>query len=178
MTTEALRRLNDSEHGEIWNRFQAAFDFRPDTSVIPGISEPASSVTWSLDALDDDPGYRKLDRLVGVVQDGLARCCPPGEALWLLDQPHTSYRLRPDLVPDGASTPRVVEGRPWQGWPLSPYPDGNHSVQLAEDFRFGVFGHPSEKSICVFGADLLDAIADEVAGLLPHVIRRDGEPVG
>ncbi|MGW2254309.1 DUF2716 domain-containing protein [Kitasatospora sp. NPDC001660] len=177
MTTEALRRLNDPEHGEIWNRFQAAFDFRPDTSVIPGISEPTPSVTWSLESLDDDPGYRKLDRLVGVVQDGLARCCRPGESLWLLDQPHTSYRLRPDLVPADASKPRVVEGQAWQGWPLSPYPDGNYSVQLAEDLRFGIFGHPSEKSICVFGADLLDAVAEEVGGLLPHVIRRDGRPV-
>nr|WP_230688728.1 DUF2716 domain-containing protein [Micromonospora sp. WMMC415] len=48
-------------------------------------------------------------------------------------------------------------GRP--GWPLSPYPDGDYHIYLSEDFRFGSFGHPWESSLCIFGAELLDAIA-------------------
>ncbi|WP_198347940.1 DUF2716 domain-containing protein [Plantactinospora sp. KBS50] len=55
-------------------------------------------------------------------------------------------RAWPSLVgPENIDPP----GRP--GWPLSPYPDGDYSIYLAEGFRFGTFGHPWELSLCVFG---------------------------
>ncbi|MGC0422712.1 hypothetical protein ABIA38_008257 [Embleya sp. AB8] len=55
--------------------------------------------------------------------------------------------------------PRVLEGRSREGWPFGPYPEGNYHVFLAEDLRFGTFGHPWEHTFCVFGAELLAAIA-------------------
>jgi hypothetical protein len=62
------------------------------------------------------------------------------------------------------------------GWPRSPYPDGDYPVLTAEDFRYGSFGHPWEHSLCVFGTELLDAIASQVTDLLSHVLRRGGQP--
>ncbi|WP_316528470.1 DUF2716 domain-containing protein [Kitasatospora brasiliensis] len=178
MTTEALLRLYGREHSDIWDRFHSEFDFRPNTYVFPGITEPAPSITWSLDALDDDPGDRGLHRLVDVVQDGLVKCSRPGEALWILDWQHTCYRLRPDLPPTDMFLPRVLEGRTREGWPLTPYPDGDYAVFLAEDLRFGTFGHPWESSFCVFGAELLDAVAEDVHQVLARVLRRDGNRDG
>jgi hypothetical protein len=79
--TEALRRLDGAEYDGIWDRFDAEFHFRPSTHVFPGVAEPSPSITWSLDTLNYDPEGRKLDRLVDVVQDGLAGCSRPGESL-------------------------------------------------------------------------------------------------
>ncbi|GAA1934447.1 DUF2716 domain-containing protein [Kitasatospora viridis] len=174
MTNEPVRRLTGTEYADIWNRFDAEFGFRPSMSVFPGIKESAPSITWSLDALDDDPGYRKLDRLVDVVQDGLAGCSEPGEGLWVLDWQHTCYRVRPDLPVGDVFLPAVVEGRSRAGWPFGPYPDGDYTVHLAEDLRFGTFGHPWEHSLCVFGAELLAAVQDDVQQVLKRVLRRDG----
>ncbi|MDX3762347.1 DUF2716 domain-containing protein [Streptomyces mirabilis] len=176
MTAEALHRLTSSEYTDIWDRFDATFDFRPSINAFPGITEPSASITWSLDALNDDPGDRKLDRLVDMVQNGLGRCSSPREPLWILDWQHTCYRLRPDLPSTDMFLPRVLEGRSREGWPLSPYPDGDYYIFLADDLRFGTFGHPWEHSLCVYGAELLEAIAEDVHEVLQRVLRRDGLP--
>ena len=177
MIDEPLKRLARAEYDGIWDRFDAKFDFRPDIHAFPGITETSPSITWSLDVLSDDPGDRKLDRLVDVVQEGLAGCSAPGESLWILDWQHTCYRLRPDLPATDMFLPRVLEGRSREGWPLSPYPDGDYFIFLAEDLRFGTFGHPWEHSLCVFGGELLDAVQDDLRQLLQVVLRRDGMAV-
>jgi hypothetical protein len=89
----------------------ARFNFRPNMYEFPGIAEPIPSITWSLDALRDDPGHCKLDRLIEVVQDGLVACLPAGEALLILDWQHTCYALRPDLPPSDVFLPAVLEGK-------------------------------------------------------------------
>ncbi|MFE2870920.1 DUF2716 domain-containing protein [Embleya sp. NPDC059259] len=176
MIAERLHRLSGPEYMGIWDRFDARFDFRPSVCVFPGITEPSPSITWSLDALNDDPGDRHLDRLVDVVQDGLTDHTGPGESLWILDWQHTCYRLRPDIPDTDMFLPRVLEGRSREGWPLGPYPSGDYHVFLAEDLRFGTFGHPWEHSLCVFGAELPDDIEEDVQRILGRPLRRDGAP--
>ncbi|MEU6948152.1 DUF2716 domain-containing protein [Streptomyces sp. NPDC046316] len=133
----------------------------------PAIKEPCASVTWNLSALDDDPCDERLDRLVAVVEQGLASCAGPAGTLLALDWQHTSYRFAPHKV-GGAGQP---------AWPLSPYPDGDYFIFLAEDFRFGSFGHPWEGSLCLFGEELLDAASAEVDRVLGPPIRRAGRAV-
>ncbi|MFD0278032.1 DUF2716 domain-containing protein [Kitasatospora sp. NPDC127111] len=176
MTAEALHRLTSAEYTDIWDRFDARFDFRPSINAFPGIAEPSPSITWSLDALNEDPGDRKLDSLVDIVQNGLGKCSRPTESLWILDWQHPCYGLRPNLPSTDMSLSRVLEGRSRVGWPLSPYPDGDYAIFLADDLRFGTFGHPWEHSLCAFGAELLDVIAEDVHQVLQRVLRRDGLP--
>ncbi|TWJ22448.1 DUF2716 domain-containing protein [Micromonospora endolithica] len=91
--------------------------------------------------------------------------------LLCLDWQHRCYRVWPTLIrPENLDPP----GRP--GWPLSPYPDGDYHIYPSEGFRSGSFGHPWESSLCIFGPELLDAIAVDVHAVLRHVIRRDGRP--
>jgi Protein of unknown function (DUF2716) len=61
------------------------------------------------------------------------------------------------------------------GWPRSPYPNGDYPVMISEDLHYGSFGHPWEHTLCLFGTDLLDAIADEITHTLP-ILRRGGQP--
>ncbi|OKJ77829.1 DUF2716 domain-containing protein [Streptomyces sp. CB02460] len=162
--------LAEAEHRRVWGRFCDEFTFRPsmDSSQWPAFEEPVASVTWSLAALDDDPGYERLDRLVEVVQQGLTSCVGPSGTLLALDWQHTSYRFVPWSV-----------GGPGQpDWPLSPYPDGDYFIYLAEDFRTGSFGHPWEHSLCLFGQDFLGIASVEVEGVLGPPIRRSGRATG
>jgi hypothetical protein len=176
VTGEALHRLNDAEYAAAWERFDSAFTFRPSLTEFPGIQEPAPSVTWSLDVLDDDPNGHRRDLVIDAVQDGLTACTPPGASLLILDWHHTCYALRPDLPPTDMFLPAVVEGRAQPGWPLSPYPDEDYTIFLAEDFSFGTFAHPWEPSLCLFGAPLLDKTANAIHRIMPTVLRRDGRP--
>ncbi|MGK5632277.1 DUF2716 domain-containing protein [Streptomyces sp. URMC 123] len=165
-----MAELSEAEYRRVWDRFHEVFDFQPSTSSLqwPAIKEPVASVTWSLSALDDDPGYERLDRLVAVVQQGLSSCVGPAGRLFALDWQHTSYRF----------APREVGGPGQPAWPLSPYPDGDYYIFLAEDFRFGSFGHPWEESLCLFGEELLDAASTEVDRVLGQPLRRSGTAVG
>ena len=50
------------------------------------------------------------------------------------------------------------------------------TVQIAEDLRYGSFGHPSEHSLCLFGAELVATAADEVDSILGRILSRSGRP--
>ncbi|MFD0329046.1 DUF2716 domain-containing protein [Streptacidiphilus monticola] len=159
MTIDALRRLGRAESSEVWDRFDAAFSFRPSIVDFPGIREPAPSVTWNLASVQTRPGGGERPAFVEVVEDALAACTPPGQCLFILDWQHTSYALRPDLPPTDMFLPHALEGRARPGWPRSPYPHGDYCIFLSEDFTFGSFGHPWEPSLCLFGEALLDAVS-------------------
>ncbi|MEI5102856.1 DUF2716 domain-containing protein [Streptomyces sp. PmtG] len=166
MTDEPVVELPEGEYRPVWDRFYAEFAFRPSVYAArwPGIKEPAASVTWSLAALDDDPGHERLDRLVEVVEQGLSACVPSHGRLFALDWQHASFRFSPHLV-----------GGPGQArWPLSPYPDGDYYIYLTEDFLLGSFGHPWEHSLCLFGQALLDTVAAQVDEILGVPMRRSG----
>lgn len=176
MNDGALERLQREEYKQVWDRFYSAFDFRPSVHDFPAITEPTASITWSLNALNDDPGDRKLDRLVALVQDALTACTPLDGTVLILDWQHTSYRLRPHMPPTDMFLPNALNNHMRRGWPLGPYPDGDYHVLIAEDFTRGSFGHPWEHSLCLFGADLLATIADDVDRILGRVLRRSGHP--
>ncbi|XVV13969.1 DUF2716 domain-containing protein [Actinoplanes sp. CA-131856] len=83
----AVEKLEGREYKRVWARFHRQFKFRPGMAMHtwPAIKEPADSVTWSLKALDDDPGYVKLDAMVDVVNDGLWASTVPEGSLLVLD---------------------------------------------------------------------------------------------
>ncbi|MEU5919165.1 DUF2716 domain-containing protein [Streptomyces sp. NPDC047141] len=163
---EPVVQLAGAEYRDVWNRFDAEFAFRPtmNSGMWPSIKEPLDSVTWSLARLDDDPRYERLDRLVEVVQEGLAACVPPQGTLFALDWQHASYRFQPHLL----------RGSQHGGWPLSPFPDGDYFIYLSEDFVTGSFGHPWEYSLCLFGRGLLDSVSARIDDVLGQPIRRSG----
>ncbi|MGW7053568.1 DUF2716 domain-containing protein [Streptomyces sp. NPDC054887] len=167
MNGDPVAALPEAEYRHVWDRFYEDFDFQPSMSSFkwPAINEPLASVTWRLTALDDDPGYERLDRMTVVVKQGLASCVGPRGTLLALDWQHTAYRFAPQEV-----------GGPGQpAWPLSPYPDGDYYIYLTEDFRHGTFGHPWEESLCLFGEDLLNAASAELDKVLGSPIRRSGK---
>ncbi|MFD7028666.1 DUF2716 domain-containing protein [Streptomyces sp. NPDC059917] len=166
MKNEPVVQLPEAEYRRVWDRFYAEFAFRPsmNPTTWPAIKEPVASATWNLASLEDDPDYERLDRLVALIKRGLTACVPPQDTLFALDWQHAAFRFSPHLT-----------GGPGQeGWPLSPYPDGDYYAYLTEDFRTGSFGHPWEDSLCLFGQSLLDVVAPQLDELLGTPIRRSG----
>jgi hypothetical protein len=164
----AVEKLESPEYERVWDRFEQRFEFRPgmEGRTWPAIKEPADSMTWSLAALDDDPGYMKLDALVDVLNGGLWACTPPERTLLILDWHHDCYRIRPHAI-TAEHAPR---------WPTSMMPDGDYNIHLAEDFRYGTFGHPWEHTICVMGAPLLQRVTTDLDSILLRRIREGGRP--
>ncbi|CAL9330257.1 DUF2716 domain-containing protein [Streptomyces sp. enrichment culture] len=174
MTSEPVTELPEAEYRSVWDRFYTEFAFSPSVNPAewPAVKEPVDSVTWSLASLDEDPNYRRLDRFVAVVEQGLTAvveqgltaCVEPQARLFALDWQHISYSFAPHRVGGQGQAP----------WPLSPYPDGDYYIYLSEDFRLGSFGHPWESSVCLFGQELLDTVATEIDDILGPPMRRAG----
>lgn len=136
----AWQLLSQAEYDEVWDRFDEQFDFKPSVyrPDFPGIKEPSPSITYEFDypispEIIDDLETQTLSAFLSVVS--------VDEALFVLDWQHDCYSFRPHL--------------PFRDWEIPVLPDGDYYIFLAKDFRFGIFGHPWEQTICVWGSELL-----------------------
>jgi hypothetical protein len=163
----ATRPVMLADYEELWDRFTAEFDFRPSTVELPGITEPAASVTWHLGALDG-PDDNAVDRLQSIIEHGLRTCATVGQPLYWLDWKHVGYCFDPRRVGHAGQPP----------WPGGAFPDGDYYLYLTSDLRIGTFGHPWEHSLCVFGTEFLAQVEDDLTDLLGAAVRRGGHRIG
>ncbi|MDP9033180.1 MAG: DUF2716 domain-containing protein [Myxococcota bacterium] len=156
--------LTDTEERAVWERFRREFAFRPSVRAEdwPGIREPAPSITYAIPERYNEDDLENLDR---HVLRAFRACTGPEERLYALDWQHACFWLRPHAkLPDDGT--RV--------WSIPVLPTGDYAIFLAESFRFGIFGHPWERTWCVFGAELLAAFEDETPRLFSSVMRQSG----
>lgn len=159
--------LNEAEHNAIWDRFEDVFDFRPSVSAKswPGIKEPVPSRTYSItDMWDREHEEKVAARFIAAFRG----CLTKTERLYVLDWQHPCYSLDPRQLPT-STEPGL--------WPIPIIPNGDYSIFLAPDFRFGTFGHPWEETLCIFGRSLLDALARDIPTILTRPVRVDGKPL-
>jgi hypothetical protein len=175
----AWQELSSVESSGVWDRFYDRFQFRP--SVLPeqwpGIAEPEPSVTYRFE-YPSDPG-----EVVDLHESALAAfraCTPPGGRMVVLDWQHACYRFsphvsfeeweRPDLRNEGFLPVQPIDFADL--WLVPVFPNGDYSVFLAPDLSWGLFGHPWEQTICVFGEALLAAFGARPPRLFRDVVRR------
>lgn len=150
---QAWEPLSRAEYDAVWDRFYREFAFRPsvEAASFPGISEPAPSITWTLQhAPWTEAGEDELHH--GFLA-AFRACTVAEEAIYALDWQHPCYWLRPHV--------------PFEEWAVPVLPNGDYSIFLSRDFTWGVFGHPWEWTVCGFGKRLLAALA---AADLPHML--------
>jgi len=170
--------LRDPEHDALCDMFEARFVFKPSYTYYPAVEEPPHSVTWHVgDVTDTRQTYRlmrslpedhRVARIQRVVERGLRACVRPDEQLYSVSWWHQGYRFDPARVGD--------PGRP--AWPGPACWEGEYYKLLTRDLRLGTFWHPWEESLCVFGAELLAEVEDDLTAVLGTVMRRGGRNVG
>jgi hypothetical protein len=168
----AWATLDDAAADRVWDRLRTDFDFDPTWSVDGGIREPMPSLTWELSAELALRGA-ELDAARGavnrVVLAALRDCVASQGWVYALDWNHPCYQFWPHRM-DQHEVAQV-----W--WPVVAIPDGDWFIFLAPDLRFGTVSHPAERSLCVFGAELLNAVQRHNHGVLTSILRRNGRPV-
>ncbi|GAB3169722.1 DUF2716 domain-containing protein [Micromonospora palomenae] len=174
------QHLNRAEYDQVWDGFDERFQFRAsmDASQWPAIIEPVPSLTWDLaiSRHDFDERWRSGLWRFAVDEDGLNRlvmgalqdCVADDDWVYVLDWQHPAYRCWPHRVDPDSRTDM---------WPVEVFPNGDYYIFASRDLRFGTFGHPWEATLCIWGADLINAVAARNAGVLTRLYRRDGKPV-
>jgi hypothetical protein len=168
------RELGGVEHDQVWGWFEERFHFRPgmEPPDWPGIREPEPSLTWDISSayvLDDHLCATALMDLRLRTLRALRQCTRAGEELYAIVRQHACYAVSPRAGPAAAEEVSF--------WPIPILPDGVYTLFLAADGRFGIFGHPWEMTVCVFGRELLDAFGEDLPGLFRKLVRRDGAQV-
>lgn len=162
----AWAQAQDSEAERLWDRFDTTFRFHPSMYELPGIAEPTPSITYSLTYED---GTRAEPVWVNrVLLAALRQVTNIDDSVLVLDWQHSTHRCRPHHIRDDQA--------PDEMWPTEFYPNGDYHIWLAEDFRYGTFGHPWEPSLCVFGKELLAAFTEIGDEPLGRTLRRNGTP--
>jgi hypothetical protein len=163
-TLPGWRPLSADEDRDHWDRFVAAFGFLPSVEPAdwPAISEPPASNTFDL-TVPDGPAFAASQAAVNAeALRAFVTALPDVPELIVLDWQHTGYAFRPAEHLAGAD-PR---------WMVPVYPDGDYYAFLTPDHTAGTFGHPWERTLCVFGAPLVATLALTLGTWLP--VRRVG----
>jgi hypothetical protein len=169
----AWEELTSAEMDLVWDRSYAEFKFHPSIHPKdwPGILEPNPSVTYSISSFYGISTAIATDMQKDLSVETLEalRKCVRGtrERVYALDWNHTCYWFYPNAI---------FRAKETDAWKVPILPNGDYYIFLAEDFRFGIFGHPWEQTICIFGQELLDAFATAPPKTLTHIVRKNGVP--
>lgn len=158
--------MSDSEDRRYNRLFKRRFRFRPGTNpkTWPAIREPYPSVTVELvtDRADDDT---PVDLVNTLALEAMQETFPSSEALLALDPYGTSCWFWPHWWSPACSDDE---------WYITPWPGGEYSIFLTVDMSVGMFGHPWEQTLCIFGDPLLRLLAPQLLAFQP--VKRDRRP--
>jgi hypothetical protein len=149
--------LNDNEYSEVWNRVCKSFNFRPSVHKKdwPSFQEPAPFITYDISKISkyEDCIVNEWNEIALRV---MKECTDEDELIYILDWSHQFYLFNPH-----SSKTKI-----WC------YPDGDYYIFLPKDFRWGILTHPWEKTICIFGEELLSCFRKYKPKMLQAVKRQ------
>ena len=163
-------------HGDIassaWDHLDNALSFRPSVTPKswPGIVEPQPSITYAIGHIYNGDGVRATqleEDLARTTHAAFRACMQADQRLYAFDWQHVTYWFYPY---------RSFPAGDLEAWCVPVLPNGDYSIFLAEDFSFGIFGHPWEQTLCVFGQRLLDSYAQAQPLLFTQIVRINGMP--
>ena len=161
MSTPAWQELARDEYNRLWDNFEDRFGFNPGVApeTWPAIREPTPSVTIDLSPIfaADRPRFAAGQQAVNsLTLRALTWTFADTERFVALDWQHPGYLF--------SAHRHAVSGEPWR---ITPFPDGDYYIFLTEDFRSGIFGHPWEQTLCIFGELLIAALEPPLSAWLP-----------
>ena len=137
----AYKVLTDEQYKLVWDKFEKNFTFNPSihSKDWPSLITPTPSITYSFKDYMFNDDFDYYDEWLIC---GLRELCL-NESLYALDWQHDSFEFTIEEYAD---------------LPIGLYPDGDYFIFLRKDFSSGVFTHPWEESVCIFGKELLNIL--------------------
>lgn len=167
MCDDAWIEIPHDRYTEVWDRFDATFQFKPSVRPDdwPTFRELDPFVTWDIGELlgEFDPWSDPLATPYNLaLLTALKAFVPDGEPVLALDWQHTSYEFYPH---------RFRQPEEPTHWRIPALPAGDYHLFVTEDHRLGSLGHPWEETLCVFGQGFLTAYR-QASPLQKHRIAR------
>ncbi|MBD3213091.1 MAG: DUF2716 domain-containing protein [Candidatus Lokiarchaeota archaeon] len=157
-------KLSEDEDEMVWNKFKEQFQFSPSVykKDWPGIKEPYNSITYDISFVFDEPKRERLEKnLEEKLVKAFRNIIRINDYIYAFDWQHESYRFQPHSINKN-------------DWIIPFLPDGEYYIFFTEDLNNGIFSHPWEQSICLFGKELISAIEMDPPKMFIRTLRKHG----
>jgi hypothetical protein len=165
-------------YDRVWEEFCRRFNFNPrvDSGDGPGLIEPFPSITYNIHKY-----LNREENFVNSVNQELQeyfkryfqRLVQEDDWIIALNWQHECYRFYPhipfDLEQWDETTSGIIQHN--SNWPVPILPMGDYHIFLEKNFQFGVFGHPWQRTICIFGERLLTELKNNKPACFDKVLR-------
>lgn len=162
-------RLTGNERDEFIERFE----FRPARPPAEGpcLREPTPSIAWDIGGLliAGPVGEELRTGFALKLLAAFQRITPVGGQMLAFDATRWFEHYSFD--------PHRLSGVARDEWALPAIPDESFSIFTTADFGSGLVGNPFERTLCVFGRPLLDAVLTDPPPGLGTVLRCDGQAI-
>ncbi|WP_411334578.1 DUF2716 domain-containing protein [Metabacillus indicus] len=157
--------LSSKEDKELYKKIYKKLKFKPSTVEFPSFVVPSPFISYDLShCLVDMSQFESLNSdLKNKTLHNLKEVTKKDEFIYGFDWNHASYWVNPHL-----DFPKTECNE----WLVPVFPDGDYYFFLQENLDWGILGHPWEKSITIFGTDLLKAFKNVSPSLFWKVLRK------
>ncbi len=162
LAEEGWRQVTEVDDKQLETQLRSRFP------MMPGSLPPEPHVVWDVSAIYDDcKSYDGLETNLNLsTLLALRICTSPSEEVFAIDLQHPWYRFQPHAF---ARTGDMYY------WQVPVLPNGDAHFFLPHDFRFGIIGIP-HSTICIYGADLLQAFAENQPSVFTKQIAWPRDP--
>ena len=157
-------KLSNLEYEKVWNKIYDELNFEPSISDFPSFTVPIPFITYDvspyfgesedLDAYDDLEEKALLVFLENSSKD---------EYIYALDWQHECYWINPNLD---------FQKNEFDEWTVPIFPNGDYYFFIHKDFQWGYLGHPWERTITVFGKELIKGFEKHPPRMFQKILRQ------
>ncbi|PFN20318.1 DUF2716 domain-containing protein [Bacillus cereus] len=156
--------FTDKEDNRTWERVYSELDFSPSFSTFPSFQLPSPFVTYNIshyfgESVDLDVYDELEEKVLQVFKENTAS----NEYIMALDWQHECYWVNPHLE---------FERNEFDEWIIPIIPNGDYYFFIHKDFKWGYLGHPWEKSITIFGRELIESFERNKPKMFQNVLRQ------
>ena len=140
-----MRVITDEEHYKrVWDRIYKEFSFCPsvDTQITP--------FQFKMDYRTYKLSQFRWEQAEGLIEQILRSIS--NQEIYALDWQHDAFLYLPG---ENRGTEWYDDARMCNVYFPSYYPDGDYYFFIAQDFSYGIFGHPWRKELYFFGEKLI-----------------------
>jgi Protein of unknown function (DUF2716) len=157
-------KLSNLEYEQVWDKVYDKLKFKPSISKFPSFKVPTPFITYDVSLCfgqsEDQDAYDNLEeKAIVVFKENTAI----DEYIYALDWQHECYWINPHLE---------IQKNKFDEWSVPIFPNGDYYFFLQKNFEWGYIGQPWERSITVFGKELIDGFEKQKPRMFQKILRQ------
>jgi hypothetical protein len=157
--------FSEKEYDQIWERIYRDFKFEPSISEFPSFKVPYPFITYDVsdyfgESVDLDAYDDLEEKALLVFKENTSF----NEYILALDWQHECYWVNPNVK---------FERDEFGEWIIPIFPNGDYYFFIQKDFKWGFLGHPWEKSITIFGKELINGFGKHKPRMFHKILRQE-----